>query len=109
MLFEILMNRYDILNMHRKSIKNLINNFYSNPKEFVLLIPSFFESVILISSLADVNIKGIKGSVKIKSIFLLYILVTFTWKNDESPSLEKTMTTLDQYLNQLNNIANFVK
>ncbi len=109
MLFEIMMNRYDILNMHRKSIKNLIKYYYTKPNETIYLIPSFFESIILMASLADINISGIKGAAKIKTIFILYILIIITWQNDESPSLEKTMTTLDRYLDQINKIANFVK
>ena len=108
MLFEVLMARLDILNLHRKSIKNLIKYFYSNPKDFVKLLPSFVETIILIASISNININGIKGIPKIKAIFLLYVLIIYTWNNDETESLEKTMTTLDKYLVNLNKFTNFL-
>ena len=108
MLFEVIMARLDILNLHRKSIKNLIKYFYSNPKDFVKLLPSFVETIILIASISNININGIKGIPKIKAIFLLYVLIIYTWNNDETESLEKTMTTLDKYLVNLNKFTNFL-
>ena len=109
MLFEVLMARFDILNLHRKSVKGLIKYFLANPQEFISLLPSFVESIILISSLADINVNGIKGAAKIKIIFLLYVLTIFVWNNDDSPSLEKTMTSLDKYLNQIDKFVKLIK
>ena len=109
MLFEVLMARFDILNLHRKSIKKLIKYFLAKPQEFISLIPSFIESIILISSLADINVNGVKGAAKIKIIFLLYMLTLIVWNNDDSSSLEKTMTSLDKYLDQIDKLAKIVK
>tara|TARA_Y100001970_G_C14193649_1_gene836839 strand:- start:778 stop:1311 length:534 start_codon:yes stop_codon:yes gene_type:complete len=102
MLFEVLMARFDILNIHRKSIINIINHIKSKPHDFISLIPTFLESMILILSLANINVNGIKGAAKIKGVFVLYIMTSFTWSKDETSSLEKTMTTLDNYLTQIN-------
>ncbi len=106
MLFEVIMARLDILNIHRLSIKNLIKYFLSNPQKFLKLLPSFVETIILISTISNININGIKGTIKIKSIFILYLLSIYTWQNDESKSLEKTMTNLDNYLNNFQKIIN---
>ena len=65
-------------------------------------------SVILISTLSNINVNGIKGVVKIKSIFILYLLIIYTWNKDSTESLEKTMTTLDKYLTNLNKLYNFI-
>ena len=43
----------------------------------------------------------LKGLPKLKVIFVLYILTIYSWTNDETESLEKTMTALDKYLNNL--------
>ena len=56
--------------------------------------------------LRDINPSGIRGVIKIKIIFALYYITLFTWFNDENESLEKTMSVLDKYLN---NIEKFVK
>ena len=109
MLFEVLMARLDILNEYRKSIKNLLNYFSSNPQNLVKLMSSFLESIILIATLSDIDVAGIKGATKIKGIFILYLLIIYTWSNDESESLEKTMTTLDKYLTNIEKLSKLIK
>jgi len=108
MLFEVLMARLDILNQYRVSIKNLLKYFSSNPHKFVKLLPSFGDSIILISSLSNIDVSGFKGITKIKAIFLLYVIIIYTWNKDETESLEKTMTTLDKYLNNLEKIFKLI-
>ena len=46
----------------------------------------------------NIKIDGIKGASKVKVIFILYLIAIYSWYNDETESLEKTMTTLDKYL-----------
>ena len=106
MLFEIMMARYDILNEYRTSVKNIINHFMSRPQGVLKLIPKLIESKILIATIANINPSGIQGVIKIKIIFALYYITLFTWFNDENESLEKTMSALDKYLN---NIEKFIK
>ena len=101
MLFEVFMARLDILNEYRKSIKKLIKFFLKNPNELFFITPSFVESIVLMSTLSNINIDGLKGLPKLKVIFALYILTIYSWTNDETESLEKTMTALDKYLNNL--------
>ena len=104
MLFEVYMARLDILNLHRKSILNIIDNLYAHPKLVITLLPSIIESIIVIATLSNVDVNGLKGIAKIKVLFILYLLIIFSWRSDESASLEKTMTTLDKYLNNIEKI-----
>ena len=108
MLFEVIMARLDILNLNRKSILKLFNYIKFQPQLFLFLLPSLVESIILILTLAEVEVKGVKGAIKVKVTLVLYILLIFTWSNDNTPSLEKTMTILDKYLNQIDKLAKFV-
>ena len=107
MLFEIIMARYDILNEHRTSVKNIIDHFMSRPQEVLKLIPKSIESKILIATLANINLNGIRGVIKIKIIFALYYITLFTWFKDENESLEKTMSVLDKYLNNIEKVIKF--
>ena len=107
MLFEIMMARYDILNEYRTSVKNIIKHFLSRPQEILKLIPKSIESKILIATFANINLNGIQGVVKIKIIFALYYITLFTWFNDENESLEKTMSVLDKYLNNIEKVIKF--
>ena len=107
MLFEIMMARYDILNEYRVSVKNIIKHFMSRPQEVLKLIPKLVESKILIATFANINLNGIQGVIKIKIIFGLYYITLFTWFNDENESLEKTMSVLDKYLNNIEKVIKF--
>ncbi|MDA9748582.1 hypothetical protein N9U75_00360 [Pelagibacteraceae bacterium] len=106
MLFEVLMARLDILNNYRVSIKKLLKLIISKPKLAIKLLPSFIESIILIATHSEIKINGVNGILKLKLIFILYILIIYTWNKDETESLEKTMTVLDKYIN---NIDKFIK
>ena len=108
MLFEVLMARLDILNTYRKSIKNLLKYFTSYPNKSIKLIPSFLESIILILTLSNIDVNGIKGAAKIKGIYILYLAIIYSWSKDETESLEKTMTTLDKYLTNIDRFINLL-
>ena len=73
MLFEVLMTRFDILEKYRISIKKIVIYFKHSPQNFLLLMPSFLDSMIETASLIKLNTKGIRGSIKIKGI-LMFIL-----------------------------------
>ena len=108
MLFEVIMSRFDVLQKYRNSFLTLFDSYKLKPQKSIILIPSFLESMFLTASLANIEIKGIKGSLTIKGIFIIYIATYLEWMNDTSKSLEKTMTTLDQYLNKASKILNFI-
>ena len=108
MLFEVIMARFDVLQKYRNSFLTLFDSYKLKPQKSIILIPSFLESMFLTASLANIEIKGIKGSLTIKGIFIIYIATYLEWMNDTSKSLEKTMTTLDQYLNKASKILNFI-
>ena len=100
MLFEVIMARFDVLQKYRNSFLTLFESFKSKPQKSIILLPSFLESMFLTATLANIEIKGIKGSLKIKGIFIIYIATYLEWIKDTSKSLEKTMTALDKYLNK---------
>ena len=108
MLFEVIMARFDVLQKYRNSFLTLFESFKSNPQKSIILLPSFLESMFLTATLANIEIKGIKGSLTIKGIFIIYIATYLEWIKDTSKSLEKTMTALDQYLNKVSKILNFI-
>ena len=108
MLFEVIMARFDVLQKYRDSFLTLFDSYKLKPQKSIILIPSFLESMFLTASLANIEIKGIKGSLTIKGIFIIYIATYLEWMNDTSKSLEKTMTVLDQYLNKGLKILNLI-
>ena len=64
--------------------------------------------MFLVASIANIEINGIKGSLKIKGIFIIYVATYFEWINDDSESLDKTMTALDKNLDKFSKILNYI-
>tara|TARA_X000000368_G_C23038190_1_gene715607 strand:- start:1410 stop:1955 length:546 start_codon:yes stop_codon:yes gene_type:complete len=104
MLFEVLMARFDILQLNRISFLQIYIGLKKNPPIFISLIPSFLESMIITAELSNYNVNGVKGAIRLKGLMLMYFVTFFQWVDDNSPSLEKTMTGLDKNLDQAEKI-----
>ncbi len=100
MLFEVLMARFDILQKNRNSFIKIYQGFKNSPNQLVKLLPSFLESMIVTAELAKFNVNGLKGSIKLKGLMIVYFTTFFQWLDDKTVSLEKTMTSLDKNLDQ---------
>ena len=57
------------------------------------------------ATISNIKVNGIKGLANIKVIMILYFLIIYTWNKDETESLEKTMTTLDNYLTNVDKLS----
>ena len=100
MLFEVLMARFDIIQQNRQSFIKIYDGFKKSPSHFVKLLPSFLESMIVTAELAKFNVNGVKGSIRLKGLLIVYFITFFHWLEDKTSSLEKTMTNLDKNLDQ---------
>ena len=101
-----------------KGLESIFNNYRLNQEtdsfnslnllqKIIILLAPFLESMILMASLADIRIKGLNGQLIIKGIFIIYIATFYVWLNDDSESLEKTMTALDNYLEKAIKLWNY--
>ena len=109
MIFEILMMRFDLLNQHRRSIIRIFNVFIKKPQKFIFLLPSFVESMISMSNISHLKIEGIIGNFKINGLLIIYFSTFLIWIKDESNSLDRTMTALDNYLVRAENFLSILK
>jgi len=108
MLFEVIMARFDILELNRKSFIEIYKCLKKNPKYFIKLLPSFLESMIITAELSNFNVNGLKGSIRLKGLVFLYFMTFFQWKEDNNSSLEKTMTALDKNLDHAEKLGKLV-
>jgi len=104
MIFEVMMMRFDILQNYRKSIIRIFDALKRKPQEVLFLLPSFIESMVVITRIAKIPINGLKGNLKIKGLLLIYFLSFLVWTKDNCESLEKTMKSLDNYLDHAGNL-----
>ncbi len=107
MLFEVLMARFDILESYKYAFLEIYKVLKKKPKYFIKLLPSFLESMIIIAELSKYNVNGLKGSLRLKGLMLVYFYTFFQWMDDTNSSLEKTMTALDKNLDQAEKLGKF--
>ena len=105
MLFEVLMARFDILEENRKAFLEIYKILKKNPQQFIKLLPTFLESMIITAELSKYKVNGLKGSIRLKGLMLIYFITFFQWMEDKDPSLEKTMTALDKNLDQAEKLS----
>ncbi len=108
MLFEVLMLRFDILQQNRISFIKIYDALKQSPKNTLKLFPSFLESMITTAELAKFNVNGLKGSIKLKGLFIIYLVTFYVWVDDNSISLEKTMNALDKNLDQAEKFGKYL-
>ena len=108
MIFEIIMMRFDILQIYRKPIIKIFEFFKERPQELIFLLPSLIESMMTIAIFAKIPIDGIKGNLKIKGLLIIYFSSFLIWVKDNSESLEKTMTSLDNNLDRAGMLLNVI-
>ncbi|MBT3777499.1 MAG: hypothetical protein HOL60_03980 [Pelagibacteraceae bacterium] len=108
MLFEVLMARFDILQQNRKSYLEIYKGFKKSPQYFIKLLPSFLESMIITAELAKYNVNGLKGTIRLKGLMMVYFATFFQWLEDKTTSLERTMTQLDKNLDQAEKFGKLV-
>ena len=109
MIFEIMMMRFDILQIHRKPIIKIFEFFKKRPQELLFILPSLIESMITMAKLAKISIVGIKGNLKVKGLLIIYLSSFLVWVKDNSHSLDKTMTSLDNHLDRAGKLLSIIK
>ncbi len=109
MLFEVLMARFDILQENKVSFLKIFEAFKKSPKKILKLFPSFLESMIVTAELAEFNVNGLRGAVRLKGLFIIYLITFYSWIDDKTSSLEKTMNALDKNLDQAEKLSKYLK
>jgi len=109
MIFEVIMMRFDILQIYRKPIIKIFEFFKKRPQELLFMLPSLIESMITMAKLAKISIVGIKGNLKVKGLLVIYLSSFLVWVKDNSHSLDKTMTSLDNHLDRAGKLLSIIK
>lgn len=105
-LFDILMERYEILNDNREGLVSILESFCFDPKQAVIACPHLCRSMNWMLEAAGIETGGLRGAVKITALTALYIKNLRVWKSDESADLAKVMAALDKDLGRAEQFAN---
>lgn len=105
-MFDVMMERFDVLNDYRDGVLSILRSFRFDPKEAVISCPHLCRSMSWMLEASGVDTNGFRGAAKIIGLTGIYLKVLKTWKDDESPDMGKTMAMLDKHLGQAENLAN---
>jgi AcrR family transcriptional regulator len=105
-LFDVLMERFDVLNENRDGIIAILNSFGSDPKQAVISLPHLCRSMSLTLEAAGVESDGLRGAVKVLGLTGAYLHALKIWMTDDTPDMGRTMAALDKALGRIEQAAN---
>lgn len=105
-LFDILMERFDVLNENRDAMVSVLKSMMLDPKQLVIGLPHLGRSMAWMLEAAGIDSSGTKGALKVAGLSAVYLLALRAWSKDESADLSKTMASLDRGLNRIEQAAN---
>jgi AcrR family transcriptional regulator len=105
-LFDILMERFDILNEYRPGLVSVLDSFKLDPKQFIIGLPHLCKSMSWMLEAAGMDTLGLRGAARLAGLSGLYIKNLRVWAGDESPDMGKTMAALDKDLRRAESLAN---
>lgn len=105
-LFDILMERFEILNDYRGGLIAILESFRFDPKQIVISAPHLCRSMTWMLEAAGIETNGVRGALKVAGLTGVYIKTLRIWKDDESADLAKVMAALDKDLGRAEQFAN---
>lgn len=105
LLFDILMERFDLANADKEAIRSIHASLKGDPVKAMAGLPYFTSSIIKMMEAAGIHPYGFKGSLRVIGLSGAVAWVTRTWLDDDSADLSKTMAALDNALSKIENLA----
>ncbi len=105
-IFDIIMERFDIVNENRDSILSILNSFKGDPKEALLSLPHLGRSITRVLEAANIPTDGMMGCLRVTGLTGVYLYVLKAWKDDDSADMAKTMAALDKALDKAEMVYN---
>ncbi len=104
-IFDVLMERFDVLNDNRASVLSMLNAVTLDPKQMMVTAPWVPQSMIKMMTLADMDTNGIKGTMRVAGVSIAYLKTLRDWAGDSSADMAQTMAGLDNALGYVEKIG----
>lgn len=104
-LFDVFMDRFEVLNEHRDGVCAILRSFKCDPKQAVISVPHLCRSISWMLEAVQMNTSGLRGAIRVSAMTGLYLKVLRVWMLDESADLGQTMAALDKELSRAEKIA----
>jgi AcrR family transcriptional regulator len=97
-LFEVLMQRIEILKDHRAAMRSIARSARSNPPFALALNGLALRSAQWMLAAAEIDSGGLQGCVRAQGLVVVMARTYRVWLDDEDPGLARTMAALDREL-----------
>lgn len=97
-LFDLMMDRFELLNERRAAVLSILSAYKTDPKEALAALPQLGRSMTWILEAAGVDTNGWRGAARVAGLTGVYLSAVRAWMQDESADLAKTMAALDKGL-----------
>ena len=104
-LFDVLMDRFDLLNEDKAAVLSIVNAVTLDPVQSVHVIPIVARSMTSMLGIAGVETDGFKGAVKIAVLTGIWLKTLRVWMNDDTADMAATMAALDKSLGYFEKIG----
>ncbi|HEY8190166.1 MAG TPA: TetR family transcriptional regulator, partial [Micavibrio sp.] len=97
-LFDVMMERFDILNENREAVTSILESFRRDPKQAVISLPHLGQSMAWMLEAAGIEVNGPRGALTVAGLTGVYLYALRAWLEDDSRDMGKTMAALDKAL-----------
>lgn len=104
-LFDVFMDRFEVLNEYRDGVCAVLHSFKGDPKQAVISMPHLCRSISWMLEAVQLNTSGVRGAIRVSAMTGLYLKVLRVWMRDESADLGQTMAALDKELSRAEKFA----
>ncbi len=104
-LFDVLMERFDVLGEDRAAAVSILKSFRTDPKQAVTGIPHLGKSMLWMLEAAGIDANGAKGALTAFGLIGVYLYTLKAWMDDDSEDQSKTMAALDKALGRAEKLA----
>lgn len=99
-LFDLMMRRLDAFQKYREGVRAVLKQLPLDPNLALMLLMMTEGSMEWMAAAAGINVGGLSGKLRLKSLLALWGYLIHQWERDESEDLAATMSALDKALNK---------
>jgi ubiquinone biosynthesis protein COQ9 len=99
-LFDLLMRRFDALQVHRAGVQALLKSLPCDPPSALFLACNTRQSMRWMLQAAGVSASGLRGELRTRGLLAVWLWGVRAWQHDDSPDLSTTMAAVDTALNR---------
>lgn len=97
-LFDMIMQRFDVLQAHRDGVRAVLRHLPSDPPLALLMTMASKRSMAWLLDGAGVGTTGLRGALRVRGLLAVWLYAVRTWERDDSADMSATMHAVDTAL-----------